>query len=218
MRANESAATPIVGVIGSWGGRRSNRSRPRTCRILKIALGLRTMLGSAPFAGTITDRPIGVTWPGGCSCRPCRGCRYLVRRPGGSCPIRIRASTPSFSRARAWWSACSGTPPQNDHEYGTTIRTFSCRDHARFRARELAASPVPRGGPTRLRRLCVLVRLCRRSPLIDARACEGFLVDVPRLVAGRQVPVAVVDERRLDLGTDVGRIAAPRVEAPPRGR
>jgi hypothetical protein len=39
--------------------------------------------------------------------------------------MRIFASTPRRASARAWWSACSCTPPQNDHEYGTTIPTFT---------------------------------------------------------------------------------------------
>src|SRR5215210_2087864 len=38
--------------------------------------------------------------------------------------MSVRVSTPSLRSASAWWWACSGTPPQKDHEYGTTIPTF----------------------------------------------------------------------------------------------
>ena len=55
----------IAGVIGSWRCSTSKRSRSSTRRTRKIDLGLRTMLGSEPFAGTITDRPTGMTFAGG---------------------------------------------------------------------------------------------------------------------------------------------------------
>src|SRR5260370_27183493 len=42
--------------------------------------------------------------------------------------------------------------------------------------------------------------------------CEGRRVDVQRVVAGRQMPVSVVHERRLELVADLGRIPAARVE------
>ena len=60
-RANAIVATPIAGVIGSCTWTTSNRSRSRSRLILKTVLGLKTMLGSAPFAGTITERPTGIT-------------------------------------------------------------------------------------------------------------------------------------------------------------
>ena len=44
------------------------------------------MFGSAPFAGTITERPTGITSGGGVPCRPCRGCSTRVKLPGGSLP------------------------------------------------------------------------------------------------------------------------------------
>ncbi len=44
----------------------------------RIERGLRMMFGSDPFAGTITDRPIGITSGGGSPCRPTRGCRTRV--------------------------------------------------------------------------------------------------------------------------------------------
>ena len=38
--------------------------------------------GSEPFAGTITERPTGITSGGGCPCRPRRGCSTRVKLPG----------------------------------------------------------------------------------------------------------------------------------------
>ena len=37
----------------------------------------------------------------------------------------VRVSMPSWCSAAAWSSACSTTAPQKDHEYGTTIPTFT---------------------------------------------------------------------------------------------
>src|SRR6266436_3719807 len=137
--------------------------------------------------------------------------------------MTMRASTPSFSRARAWWSACSGTPPQNDHEYGTIIPTFMRGDHARVERpagrrspathRNSAGAAVACDRPTRLGGLRRLARLRGRPPRIDARARQRLLVHVQRVVAGREVTVAVVHQGRLDLGADLGRVAATRVEA-----
>ena len=42
---------------------------------------------------------------------------------------------------------------------------------------------------------------------------ERLVVDAERVVAGREVAAAVVDERRLDRRADVRRVAAARVEA-----
>src|SRR5215470_1540847 len=82
------------------------------------------MFDRDPFAGTITERPTGITSGGGTPWRPRRGWRTRVKLPGGSLPITSRTSCPSLRRAAAWSSACSTTAPQNDHEYGTTIPTF----------------------------------------------------------------------------------------------
>ncbi len=67
MGVVESArtATQIAGVMGSWRWSTSNRSRSSTRRIRKTERGLRTMFGNDPFAGTITDRPTGITFAGG---------------------------------------------------------------------------------------------------------------------------------------------------------
>ena len=63
--ATVSAETQIDGVIGSCRWRTSNRSRSRVRRMRKCVLGERTMFGSDPFAGTITERPTGITFGGG---------------------------------------------------------------------------------------------------------------------------------------------------------
>ncbi len=56
----------------------SNCSRSSASRIRKIERGLRMMFGRLPFAGTITERPIGITSGGGLPWRPCRGCSTRV--------------------------------------------------------------------------------------------------------------------------------------------
>jgi hypothetical protein len=102
----------------------SKRSRSRTRRIRGIADGLRMRFGSESFAGTITERPTGMTSGGGTPWRPRRGCSNRVKLPGGSLPMIVRVSIPNRRRASACSSACSTTAPQNDQEYGTTIPTF----------------------------------------------------------------------------------------------
>ena len=125
VRATESVETQIAGVIGSCRWRTSKRSRSSACRMRKTERGLRMMFGSEPFAGTITERPTGITSGGGSPCRPTRGWRTRVNWPGGSLPMISRTSTPSASSAAACSSACSFTAPQNDHENGTTMPTFT---------------------------------------------------------------------------------------------
>src|SRR5579884_266209 len=119
-----SVAMHGVGVIGSCRCTTSNRSRRSASLIRKNERGLRMMFGSVPFAGTITERPIGMTSGGGTPWRPWRGCSTRVNCPGGSFPMIVFTSQPSARSASACSSACSTTPPQNDHEYGTTIPTF----------------------------------------------------------------------------------------------
>ena len=87
------------------------------------------MFGSEPFAGTITERPTGITFAGGSPCRPTRGWSTRVNCPGGSLPMISRTSWPSSSSAAACSSACSTTAPQNDHENGTTIPIFIGAQH-----------------------------------------------------------------------------------------
>ena len=73
-----SVATHGVGVIGSCRCTTSKRSRASACLMRNTERGLRMMFGSVPFAGTITERPIGITSGGGVPCRPCRGCSTRV--------------------------------------------------------------------------------------------------------------------------------------------
>ena len=115
----------IAGVIGSCRCRTSNCSRSSARRIRRYARGERTMFGSDPFAGTITERPTGSTFGGGSPCRPTRGWSARVNCPGGSLPMISRTSWPRPSSAAAWSSACSTTAPQNDQENGTTIPIFT---------------------------------------------------------------------------------------------
>src|SRR5918994_920154 len=128
-----SAAMQGVGVIGSCRWRMSNRSCASTRRIRKIERGLRMMFGSDPFAGTITDRPIGITSGGGSPWRPTRGCRTRVNCPGGSLPMISRTPCPRSRSAAACSSSCPTTAPQKDQENGTTMPTFiSARVYARL--------------------------------------------------------------------------------------
>ena len=117
----------VAGVIGSCRCSTSKRSRSSAARMRKNARGLRTMFGSEPFAGTITERPTGITSGGGSPWRATRGWRTRVNWPGGSLPISVRFSTPRRRSAAAWSSACSFTAPQKVHENGTTIPTFMAR-------------------------------------------------------------------------------------------
>src|SRR6266404_599974 len=113
-----------IGVIGSCRCRTSKRSRASVWRMRTMERGLRMMFGSVPFAGTITERPIGMTSGGGGPSRPCRGCSERVNWPGGSLPISVFTSQPCARSTSDCSSACSTTAPQKDHEYGTTIPTF----------------------------------------------------------------------------------------------
>src|SRR3990172_6591097 len=72
------------------------------------------MWGREPLAGTITERPTGITFDGGSPCLPTRGWSTRVNWPGGSFPMSRRTSCPRSSSAAAWSSACSTTAPQDD--------------------------------------------------------------------------------------------------------
>ena len=50
-----------IGAYGSWTWTTSKRSVRQSRRSRVIACGERTMFGSVPFAGTITERPTGTT-------------------------------------------------------------------------------------------------------------------------------------------------------------
>ena len=120
----------VTGVIGSCRWSTSKRSCRSTRRMRPIARGLRMTFGSEPFAGTITERPIGMTFAGGLPWRPTLGCSARVNWPGGSLPITSRTSCPRASSASACSSACSTTAPQNDHENGTTTPIFTAGSYS----------------------------------------------------------------------------------------
>ena len=87
-----SANTERIGAYGSWTWTTSNCSRSQIRRMRTIDCGLRMRLGSEALAGTITERPTGITYSGGRVWRPCFGWRSQVSRPGGSWPMTMRAS------------------------------------------------------------------------------------------------------------------------------
>ena len=84
QRAKASAATQIVGVIGSWRWRRSKRSRRSSRFIRVIDAGVSTMFGRDPFAGTLTEVPTESIRGGGGSSRAIPECNRLAKPPGGS--------------------------------------------------------------------------------------------------------------------------------------
>ncbi len=74
-----------------------------------------TILASEPLAATITERPSGITSGGGRLPAAAR-VKHPLKAPGRVVADQVRVSTPSALKARAWYSACSTTPPQNDQE------------------------------------------------------------------------------------------------------
>ena len=73
QRAWMSVVRQIVGVMGSWRWSTSKRSRSSARMTRKYERGESTMFGSEPFAGTMTERPTGITLGGGSPCRPTLG-------------------------------------------------------------------------------------------------------------------------------------------------
>ena len=63
--AMASVATQMDGVMGSCRWSTSKRSRSRTRLTRTHERGLRQMFGSEPLAGTMTERPTGITFGGG---------------------------------------------------------------------------------------------------------------------------------------------------------
>src|SRR6266540_647444 len=104
----------------------------------------------------------------------------------------VRVSIPRRFSASACSSACSTTAPQNDHEYGTTMPTFTRR---RIRlARQLERS---RRLLERLRELALLRRRCRERDHVEERpALEHVLMDrkLPRRPADREPGVVPQSE------------------------
>ena len=56
-----SANAERIGAYGSWTWTTSKRSRSQIRRMRTIDCGLRMMFGSEALAGTITERPTGIT-------------------------------------------------------------------------------------------------------------------------------------------------------------
>ncbi len=92
------------------------------------------MFGSEPFAGTITERPTGITSGGRVAVAAVPRVQHAREVAGRVVAHDVFASMPSWRRASAWSSACSTTAPQNDQEYGTTIPTFIRLNYAARRA------------------------------------------------------------------------------------
>ena len=128
-----------VGVIGSCRCTTSNaRARARR-RIRKNERGLRMMFGSVPFAGTITERPIGITSGGGSPWRPCRGWSTRVNWPGGSLPMIVFTSWPSaLQRFRLELGVLDDAAPE-----GPRVRDDDPDLHRRHYRRRAGAPPLP---------------------------------------------------------------------------
>src|SRR5438105_15767281 len=82
----------------------------------------------------------------------------------------VFTSQPRARSASAWSSACSSTPPQKDHEYGTTIPTFT--------------APIIVGGPVRLRSPHDREILRLAVPALGALAAEPLYVLVDTAIVG----------------------------------
>ena len=97
------ARCPVVATHHASGGLGWLRAGQPAWGFLmdRIDRGLRMMFGSEPFAGTITERPIGITSGGGSPCRPTRGWSTRVNCPGGSLPMISRTSCPRSRSAAA---------------------------------------------------------------------------------------------------------------------
>jgi hypothetical protein len=63
--ATARAYAETIGANGSCTCTTSKRSRANAREIRVIDRGVSTMFDSEPFAGTITDRPTGMTYSGG---------------------------------------------------------------------------------------------------------------------------------------------------------
>ena len=94
QRAQAIAAVQMTGVIGSCRWSTSNRSRSSTCFMRGIARGLRTMFGSAPLAGTITERPTGITSAGGSAVPPVPRVQHAREAPRRVVAHHVRVSIP----------------------------------------------------------------------------------------------------------------------------
>src|SRR5215831_13650046 len=82
----------------------------------------------------------------------------------------------------------------------------------------LLGAHAKRAGLPRLVGQCGAVRVLGRVLDVDRRAGERGPVDVQRMVARSEMALAVLDERRLDLSADLGRVPAAGMEATGRRR
>ena len=177
--ASARTATQIAGVIGSWRWSTSNRSRSSTRRMRKNDRGLSTMFGSEPFAGTITERPTGMTFGG----RVSVPADARVERTGELARRVVAHHEPArrargASSAAAWSSACSTTAPQNDHENGTTMPIFTPGAYKSLATRARGVRPQwpASGGFTRVRD-DALPGVGERSQLVVVEAARNRCAD-----------------------------------------
>ena len=206
-----ASATQIAGVIGScrWTtSKRSSRERLADRGRSRAARGRCSAASRSP--GTTTERPTGMIPAGRSPWRPVRGWSRRVSVPGGSWPIRIFTSWPRSRSAAAWFSACSTTPPQYDHENGTTMpiftrtaaastgasRSMPSSSTSSVTASERRAQPAPLGpkpSPGRERDALLgeqpLRRQARRAAAARRRRC-------PRRPAARAAPPTSRSRRR----------------------
>ena len=140
-----------------------------------IVRGLRTMFGSAPFAGTITERPTGITSGGGSPCRPSRGCSTRVKLPGGSLPHdRARLVPEPPERVGLELGVLDARRPRTTRSTGRRFRPSRGNHAASLTLRAVAepTSPSPmrreslwRGRLPRLGLLAIVI-------VLGVRACD----------------------------------------------
>src|SRR5436190_1465816 len=145
----------------------------------------------------------------------------LQRQPGSKTPLRT-AWPPTFTTFASPFPSNGRVSSGESKLLTSTPATMSSlvagagRILADRRRLRLGHHRVRLAG--RVPRLRALVRRRRRVELRDLDALERLLVDVQRVVARGEVPIAVVRERRLDLHADLRHVAATRVEAAARRR
>ena len=136
----------------------------------------------------------------------------LLRPGGGKRMVRFGAGGSGCSTpAKAGWTRCPGGGGGGHSGGGPSLPSGAFRG---------GGSPSPPASVFWPSAPC-REPTPRRRPSPGSRglhARESLLVHVERVVAGGEVAVAVVHERRLDLGADLRRVAAARVEAAAGGR
>ena len=173
------------------------------------------MFGSEPFAGTITERPTGITSGGGSPWRPCRGWSARVKVPGGSLPmIDLDVEAARAQRLRLELGVLDDGAPERPRERDDDADlhrggVYAAGRYARIRVRggpRRAAHP-----PRRLGRLGD--PLAHRPRAGDRAAGEGLLGVRP--ARHRLRPARRARPRRA--GRDLPLDGADPVE-PARGR